>query len=118
MICARDLFEVADVRLPYNGEPPSQAHSTTSRAAGASIKKHIGPMHKRVLAYLNERPDHGATDDEMIEALVMGGNTLRPRRRELELMERLWNSGRTRPTTSGRAAVVWTIKKPEESEKT
>ena len=105
----RDLFDAAGLRLPYNGEPPSQAHSATSQAAAASIKKRIGPMHKRVIAYLKDRPDFGATDEEMMAALNMGGNTLRPRRRELELMKRVWNSGMTRPTKSGRAAVVWTI---------
>lgn len=102
-----DLFGY--VPPPYAGEPPAQAHSPTSRAAAASIKQHIGPLHRKILDYLKAR-ENGATDEEMMDALDMGGNTQRPRRRELELMGRIENSGKTRPARSGRFATVWKIK--------
>jgi hypothetical protein len=99
-----DLFN--HVKPPYRGEPPAQSHSQTSIAAAASIKKSIGPLHKRILAYLKSNP---STDEEIMDALDMGGNTERPRRRELELMGRIIDSGKTRLTRSRRLAVVWRL---------
>lgn len=96
----------SDLFGPYGGEPPHQKHSRTSRAAAASIKKRIGPLHRRILDYLNATPD-GATDEQMMAALDLGGNTLRPRRRELQLMGYIRDSGRTALTQSRRSAVIW-----------
>ena len=103
---APDLFDY--VPPPYRGEPPAQSHSPTSLAAAESIRKVIGPLHKRILEYLRE-VEHfgGSTDEEMQINLDMGANTQRPRRRELELMGKIQNSGTTRRTKSGREAVVW-----------
>jgi hypothetical protein len=92
---------------PYHGHPPAQAHSETSRAAADSVAHSIGPSHERILALLHDRGERGATDEEMMEALDMGGNTQRPRRRELQLMDMIHDSKTTRPTRSGREAVVW-----------
>ncbi len=98
----RDLFDWSPP--PYRGEPPAQRHSPTSMEAAAQIKKAIGPLHKRILAHLKNIP---STDEEMMSALEMNGNTQRPRRRELELMGRVVDSGKTRRTKSGREAVIW-----------
>ncbi len=95
-----------DLFGPYRGEPPSQAHSPTSVAAAASIKKSIGPLHKLILDYLKDRP---STDEEIMTALLLPGNTERPRRRELELMGRIIDSGETRLTRSRRLATVWKL---------
>jgi hypothetical protein len=92
--------------LPYNGEPPAQQHSATSKAAAAEIKQNIGPLHRRVLAALAA---HRMTDERLCEVLLLSGNTLRPRRRELQLMGRIRDSGRTAPCASGRSAVVWEL---------
>jgi len=103
MTAQPDLF---DTRLPYKGEPPAQKHSATSQAAAQSIVKSIGPLHTRVLAYLTANPK-GATDERLMSELDLGGNTLRPRRRELQLMGLIRDSGATALTRSGRNAVVW-----------
>jgi hypothetical protein len=100
-----DLFDY--VPQPYKGKPPAQSHSPTSLAAAASIKKAIGPLHREILELLSELPNMGATDEEMQFELNMLANTQRPRRRELELMGHVVNSGQTRRTRSGREAVVW-----------
>lgn len=102
-----DLFGYAPA--PYRGEPPAQKHSPTSQAAAASIKKAIGPLHREILDYLRRAEVRvtGATDEEMQIKLDMGANTQRPRRRELELMGRVEDSGKTRQTKSGREAVIW-----------
>ncbi len=80
---------------------------STARQAAERIEPVKTAMQKRVLAFLRERGSRGATDSEMQEALDMGGNTQRPRRIELVAAGHVYNSGRTRKTTSGRAAVVW-----------
>lgn len=102
----KDLL--GDAPFPYRGEAPSQAHSPTSVAAAASIQKAIGPLHRDVLCFLEMNPQ-GATDEEMQRHLNMPANTQRPRRRELQLMNRIVDSGETRRTQSGRAAVIWKI---------
>lgn len=105
-----DLFgwakQQAKPRSPYNGEPPSQAHSPTSIAAAEAIKPVTGRLHKVIVAALTIAP---ATDEELCERTGMGGNTERPRRRELQLAGTVVDSGRTRPTRSGKDAVVWRL---------
>ncbi len=94
---------------PYNGEPPCVATSPTSREAATRIRKAIGPLHEKVLAYLNANPS-GATDEELIEALSASKpNTIRPRRIELTAIGKVKDSGTTRQTHSGRRAVVWVV---------
>lgn len=102
----RDLFDWSPP--PYRGEPPAVRHSATSKAAAEQIKKAIGPLHKVILEHLKNCPE-GATDEEMQFNLRMPANTQRPRRRELQLAELIEDSGTTRPTRSGREAVVWRI---------
>jgi hypothetical protein len=92
--------------LPYDGEPPSQRHSKTSQDAAASIKSKVGNLHRVILAWLDRHPD-GASDERMAADLDMVQNTFRPRRRELQLMGYVMDSGRTELTYSGRGAVVW-----------
>jgi hypothetical protein len=45
--------------------------------------------------------------------IPMAANTQRPRRRELELMGHVIDSGRVRHTHAGREAVIWTLKKEQ-----
>lgn len=92
----------------YDGGAPAQAHSATSVAAAASITKKVGPLHQKVLDYLKSHPD-GATDEALGDCLLLGGNTLRPRRRELQLMGHVRDSGRVSTTNSGRNAVIWIL---------
>lgn len=103
---APDLFDYAPP--PYHGEPPAIAHNPTSIAAATSIKKAIGPLHREILAHLRNCID-GATDEEMQNQMGMAANTQRPRRRELQLMGRVLDTGKTRQVASGREATVWRI---------
>jgi hypothetical protein len=53
---------------------------------------------------------HGGLTDEQIQDLLrMPPNSQRPRRKELERRGVIRDSGRRRPTRSGRAAIVWAI---------
>ena len=99
-----DLFDYG----LYDGSPPAQKHSDTSRAAAESIRKRIGPLHREILSFLKQRP-RGATDEEMQTEIPMPANTQRPRRIELTQMERLADSGRRKLTGSKRHAVIWVL---------
>ena len=86
---------------------PVQSHSKTSRQAGKEIKLAVGTLRSRVLAFLLQRGEHGATDGEMQAALSMNPSTQRPRRIELVNAGLVKDSGVKRKTESGRSAVVW-----------
>ncbi len=95
----RDLFDI----------PAHQRHSPTSKAAAEAIKPRVGPLQAKILAYLQRWGVTGATDEEIQDYLDMPANTQRPRRRELQNMKLIENSGKTRATRSGRQAVVWVL---------
>jgi hypothetical protein len=79
----------------------------TSREAAYSM---VGPAKKQradVLAFLIERGEAGATDAEIEAALGMRHQSASPRRGELVASGLVVDSGKRRPTPSGRRAVVW-----------
>lgn len=87
--------------------PPAQRHSPTSVAAAERIEPDAATLRAAVLAFIRGRGDHGATDEEVQDGLVMNPSTERPRRRELQQAGMVRDSGRTRLTRSNRKAVVW-----------
>lgn len=106
-----------DMPAPHSG-------GATSSAAAREIRSEAKTQRQCVLAYLIAKGHEGATDEEMQRDLGMGGNTQRPRRRELEklhLIEPHHIAGEsderhpegqhavTRLTQSGREAVVWFV---------
>jgi hypothetical protein len=93
---------------PLFAAPPHNG-ATTSKAAAAAIALSAHSLREAIYTFLSNRRGQGATDEEIQLALGMHANTQRPRR--VELVERgiVVDSGRTRPTRSGRRAVVWTI---------
>lgn len=92
-------------------EPPAQQHSDTSRDAADAIKGVSGRLRREVYEWLAGRGVDGGTDEEIQAALNMPSSTQRPRRVELVRAGRVVDSGRQRPTKSGRKAVVWTVAK-------
>lgn len=90
-----------------NSEPPAQQHSPTSIAAADKARHHVAIDRQQVLQYIIRAANHGATDDEIQEGLKMNPSTERPRRIELWHAKLVVDSGRTRPTRSGRQAIVW-----------
>jgi hypothetical protein len=98
-----DLFAAAGKiasSAPHSG-------GETSRAAAAAIRPDAGRLRQLVLQAIVERGTIGATDEEIQNALGLPGNTQRPRRRELEQVGLIRDSGQRRPTSSGRRAIVW-----------
>ena len=94
---------------PY-GRPPSQRHSPTSVAAAEQVEPHAGTLRARVLEEIRRHGADGATDENVQDALWINPSTERPRRIECVEAGLVIDSGRTRPTRSGRAAAVWIAK--------
>lgn len=86
---------------------PAQGHSQTSVAAARAIEPSAGTLRSLVLGYVRTAGTRGATDEEIQDGLEMNPSTERPRRVELVEAGLVYDSTATRPTRSGRAAVVW-----------
>ena len=100
-------------RLDIYPDPPAQRHSPTSRAAAAAIEPRAGTHRWAVLRLIRRYRTLGVTDEQMQDWLPMNPSTQRPRRIELVAAGLVADSGRTRPTRSGRQAVVWVARSGE-----
>ena len=87
-------------------EPAPHNGTQTSIAAAESIEPSMGRLQQIVLAYVVERGQLGATREEIETGLELGGNTVRPRVKELERKGLVRVCNDTRATRSGRAANV------------
>lgn len=96
----------------YGGLPPFERGSDTSRTAAVALEGsgQRNAKRARVYKFIIDRGEYGATDSEIERALGMGGNTERPRRRELVLMGLVVDSGKRRLTATRRQAAVWVVK--------
>lgn len=93
-------------------EPPYVTTSETSRAAAKRLPPlRVETVRNLVYDALCDAEDQGLTDLELEALLNLSGSSIRPRRRELEVAGLIWDSGQTRVTPSGRAAVVWVAKR-------
>jgi hypothetical protein len=79
---------------------------TTSAAAAHSVATIANTVRGRVLGFIRDRGEQGATDDEVEEALDLRHQTASARRRELYLLGEIRPIGE-RHTRSGRRAKVW-----------
>ena len=89
---------------------PSQGIESTSQSAYRSIDGVRGKLRRsvyEVIVRLAEAGQFGATGEEVEELAELGGNTVRPRLKELEADRFVRKGVRTRKTRSGRAAIVW-----------
>ena len=102
----------------FGPTPPTFANAPITRAAaGVAIRPDAARLRAKVFEYIKGRGADGATDAEIQAALDMSGDTERPRRRELQVAGFIADSGRTRLTPAGRAAVVWiAVDSPREQE--
>ncbi|NLE39026.1 MAG: hypothetical protein GX621_13465 [Pirellulaceae bacterium] len=81
--------------------------ATTRRLAADAIAKRAGKLQSLVLHFIDSQGKNGATDHEVAESLGLQLDTSRARRCELRDGGQVVDSGRQRPTASGRGAVVW-----------
>jgi transcription initiation factor IIE alpha subunit len=92
---------------PYVGVPYSDLD--TSLEAARSYAEHASTDSTRVLRVIRFLGDHGATDDEIEQALGMPHQTASARRRDLVIAGMVVDSGLRRRTRSGRNAKVWIV---------
>jgi hypothetical protein len=104
-----DLFLALEQGMAREFSAPHQRGSATSEAAAVAIEPRSGTLRRMVLDHLRQCGAHGATDDEMQQALEMNPSTQRPRRVELVDSGLVKETSRTRRTRSGRQAAVWVI---------
>ena len=95
---------------PGYPDVPGYSNPTTSKEAAKSMEKPATVLQRRVLAELQVRADFGATCDELEQAFDMSHQTVSARLREMALKGAIVDSGKKRPTRSGRKAIVWHAK--------
>ena len=93
---------------------PFAKKSPTSREAAERIAGSAGALRQRVYEALCASPD-GLTDQEIEERTGLSGNTVRPRRGELQKAGFVVDSGDQRMTKSCRFATVWRALSPEDA---
>jgi hypothetical protein len=115
MVAQRCWKRIADRHLPLFDSPqrstaaevPPANRSATSRAAALSIAAYVPTLRQRVLSHLVARGAYGATAEETAIALAARIQSITARLVELDQLGQAIDSGRTRRTSSGRAAKVW-----------
>lgn len=80
----------------------------TSRMAAERARMRSGTTRQRIYDYIAGRPE-GATDEEIELDLGINGNTVRPSRVTLVQDRYVKDSGHTRHTRAGNAAIVWIV---------
>lgn len=83
--------------------------TTTELIAALQAGHKSGATRARVLEYLYQQADHGATDVEIEAALRLNRPTGGNRRGELRDARLVAATDRTRPTATGSPARVWAI---------
>lgn len=88
---------------------PGAGAPSTEREAAIEQYPRSGTARRRVLDYIASAGDDGATDEEAALALDMRLYTAAPRRNELLNTGWIYDTGRSRRTTTGSKAVVWAL---------
>lgn len=93
-----------------HGMPGYYRHAPdTSKLAAESVADAAMSRSRLALALIVERAAHGATADEVADALEWERYSSRPRLAELHKRGVIVDSGRRRIGVSGRAQAVWVI---------
>ena len=98
------LFDLP-LALPAPATLPYARGRATSREAAILAAPNAGTDRARVLDLLRQRGP--MTLEQIEDDLSLSGNTVRPRRLELEKAGLVRDSGRTARTARGRSAVLW-----------
>jgi hypothetical protein len=100
-----------DLPTWQGGSSPPAGRSRTSIAAAEAIAEMAPTLRGQVYQAIARRGELGATREELATELGMRLATVCGRCRELTTMGLIYDSGTTRATSSGRAAVVMRAKR-------
>lgn len=95
---------IVDWSPPHNG-------TATSKAAAESIRAYRGRHLTKIFTFIEGRGFGGATRDEIERELHIGGNTVRPRVKELIELGTVKELEAQRKTKSGRNAFILVARK-------
>lgn len=108
------LFAPGPAAGTWRATPDAQAHPpcrhdarSTSRAAAESMREAAPTIRETVRRFIDGRGGAEAMAGEVLMAPQLRTSTTSARFRELAQASAICDAGRTRPTTSGRQAVVW-----------
>lgn len=96
-------------RLGRFSDPAVSGAPETQRQAAVLVYPETGSQRRRVLDAIVDAADDGMTDDELERGLGLRHQTASARRNELAADGWIEDSGRRRPTSSGRDAAVWIL---------
>ena len=100
------------VKATLEYRAPFAKDSDTSRAAAASVEHGAESLCAVIFAAIKAAGDHGMTCFEVEERFALKHQTASARLWDLHTKTTvLMDSGRRRPTSSGRKAVVWIVAK-------
>lgn len=101
------MSSLTGTQIAFVAPAPVTNGTSTSNEAAARIEPAAGTLRAQALDYIRACGEIGATDEEIQLALSMNPSTQRPRRQELEKLGMILRTSRTRPTRSGRSAVIF-----------
>jgi hypothetical protein len=79
----------------------------TSIAAQIKVAPRVTTYKALVFNLIHVRGEHGATDQEIQETLMMSGDTVRPTRGKLLKDGLIYDSGKTRKNRNDNDCIVW-----------
>ena len=86
-----------------------RAYQSTSADAWHSMQAHLGEIDGGIMWCVSDYPKNGRTCDEIERSLCLSHQTVSAQIRHLVKAGLLEDSGQTRPTSSGRQAIVWRL---------
>ena len=102
-----ELFQQTDDVPPDCRPARFPHHSETAEAAAEQLAPIVRTMREAVLVAIRGAGHTGLTDEQVAHVVGLRESTARARRCELRDEQLVVDSGRRRPTSSERLAVVW-----------
>ena len=88
-------------------DAPGHRGVDTSMAASAALAPKLGRLQHLVLVTVRNAGPHGLTADELAYHVALDRWSVQPRTSELRRKGLIRDSGRRRPNTTGKRAIVW-----------
>ena len=86
---------------------PGHRNVETSVAAALALSPKLGRLQRMAHETIREAGSAGLTADELAERLGIDRWSIQPRTSELRRMGLIRDSGRRRPNSTGKMAIVW-----------